>query len=154
MNNSLGVYIPEIHPPEVVPAVPDIPSSAEEFYALTSLQKHGETEFLTHLLTAEMTSKDHPDAVIFAGPKVMLDDSVSQDALNQIATVDYPVFYMNFNLNPQANPWRDAIGSAVKHLKGFEYTITRPRDLWFAWTEIMTRITKFRVGKSNPASSQ
>src|SRR5467141_2586237 len=45
MNNSLGVYIPEIHPPEVVPAVPDIPSSAEEFYALTSLQKHGETEF-------------------------------------------------------------------------------------------------------------
>ncbi len=73
-------------------------------------QKHGETEFLTHLLTAEMTSKDHPDAVIFAGPKVMLDDSVSQDALNQIANVDYPVFYMNFNLTPQANPWRDAIG--------------------------------------------
>ena len=61
---------------------------------------------------------------------------------------------MNFNLTPQANPWRDAIGSAVKHLKGFEYTITRPRDLWFAWTEIMTRITKFRLGKSNPASSQ
>jgi len=117
-------------------------------------QKHGETEFLTHLLTAEMTSKDHPDAVIFAGPKVMLDDSVSQDALNQIANVDYPVFYMNFNLTPQANPWRDAIGSAVKHLKGFEYTITRPRDLWFAWTEIMTRITKFMLGKSNPASSQ
>ena len=117
-------------------------------------QKHGGTEFLTHLLTAEMTSKDHPDAVIFAGPKVMLDDSVSQDALNQIANVDYPVFYMNFNLTPQANPWRDAIGSAVKHLKGFEYTITRPRDLWFAWTEIMTRITKFRLGKSNPASSQ
>jgi len=117
-------------------------------------QKHGETEFLTHLLTAEMTTKDHPDAVIFAGPKVMLDDSVSQEALNQISNVDFPVFYMNFNLNPQANPWRDAIGNAVKHLKGFEYTITRPRDLWFAWTEIMTRITKFRIGKSNPASTQ
>ena len=35
-----------------------------------------------------------------------------------------PVFYMNYNLNPQANPWRDAIGTAVKYLKGVEYTIS------------------------------
>ena len=105
-------------------------------------QKHGETEFLTGLLTEEVNNKDHPDAVIFAGPKVMLDDSLPQESLNQLASVDYPVFYMNFNLNPQANPWRDAIGNAVKHLKGYEYTISRPRDLWFAWTEIMSRIVK------------
>lgn len=118
-------------------------------------QKHGETEFLTSLLTEEMNnSKDRPDAVIFAGPKVMLDESVSQESLNQLASVDYPVFYMNFNLNPQANPWRDAIGSAVKHMKGYEYTISRPRDLWYAWKEIMSHILKFRLGKSNPSSSQ
>jgi hypothetical protein len=118
-------------------------------------QKHGETEFVASLLTEEMnTSKDHPDAVIFAGPKVMLDESVPQDSLNQLATVDYPVFYMNFNLNPQVNPWRDAIGSAVKHLKGYEYTISRPRDVWYAWTEIMSRIMKFRLGKPNPAALQ
>src|SRR5207245_5318998 len=36
-------------------------------------QKHGETEFLANLLSEEMhNSKDHPDAVIIAGPKVML----------------------------------------------------------------------------------
>jgi hypothetical protein len=118
-------------------------------------QKHGETEFLTDLLTEEVNNpKDHPDAVIFAGPKVMLDPNLPQDSLNQLADVDYPVFYMNFNVNPQANPWRDAIGNAVKHLKGYEYTISRPRDLWYAWTEIMSRIIKFRLGKSNPGSSQ
>jgi hypothetical protein len=84
----------------------------------------------------------------------MLDDSLPQDSLTHLADVDYPVFYMNFNLNPQANPWRDAIGSTVKHFKGYEYTISRPRDVWFAWTEIMSRIMKFRVGKSSLGSSQ
>jgi hypothetical protein len=52
---------------------------------------------------------------------------------------------MNFNLNPQASPWRDAIGSAEKNFKGFEYTISRPRDLWYAWGEIMSRIVKLKV---------
>ncbi len=115
-------------------------------------QKHGETEFLTSLLTQEVSNKDHPDAVIFAGPKVMLDDSLPQASLDRLATVDYPVFYMNFNLNPQANPWRDAIGNAVKHLKGYEYTISRPRDLWYAWSEIMSKIVKFHGNKSTAAS--
>lgn len=115
-------------------------------------QKHGETEFLTSLLTQEVSNKDHPDAVIFAGPKVMLDDSLPQASLDRLATVDYPVFYMNFNLNPQANPWRDAIGNAVKHLKGYEYTISRPRDLWYAWSEIMSKIVKFHGTKSTAAS--
>jgi len=110
-------------------------------------QKHGETEFLTGLLTKEVSDKDHPDAVIFAGPKVMLDDTLPQESLSQLASVDFPVFYMNFNLNPQANPWRDAIGNAVKHLKGYEYTISRPRDLWYAWSEIMSRIVKFHGTK-------
>jgi len=118
-------------------------------------QKHGETNFLAGLLAEEVNnSKNHPDAVIFAGPKVMLDENVPQESLNQLVDVDYPVFYMNFNTNPQANPWRDAIGNAVKRLKGYEYTITRPRDLWYAWTEIMSEIMKFRGGKSNPGSSQ
>ncbi len=118
-------------------------------------QKHGETEFLANLLNQEMNnSKSHPDAVIFAGPKVMLDDSLPQDSLAHLAGIDYPVFYMNFNLNPQANPWRDAIGNTVKHLKGYEYTISRPRDVWYAWTEIMSRIVKVRLGKANLGGSQ
>jgi hypothetical protein len=115
-------------------------------------EKNGETDFLANLITDEM-KKDQPDAVIFASPKVMLDSNIPQDSLKQLGEVDYPVFYMNYNLNPQANPWRDAIGSAVKKLKGFEYTISRPRDLGNAWSEIMSRIVKLKLGRQTSNAS-
>ena len=41
----------------------------------------------------------------------------------------------------------DAIGNTVKFFKGAEFTISRPPDLWRAWTEIMSRIVKFRIGR-------
>jgi hypothetical protein len=118
------------------------------------VQKHGESEFLSNLLTAEVKdSKEAPDAVIFAGPKVMLDDGLPPETLHQLGDVKFPVFYMNYNLNPQANPWRDAIGNAVKALKGVEYTISRPRDLFFAWSEIMGRIVKLKLGRTGIGNS-
>ncbi|MGA3041977.1 MAG: acetyltransferase [Bryobacteraceae bacterium] len=110
-------------------------------------QKRGETEFLTNLFTEELNASDHPDAVIFAGPKALLDSPVPQESLKKVADVEYPLFYMNYNLDPQGVPWRDAIGNAVKYLKGVEYTITRPRDLWNAWGDIMSRIVKSKLGK-------
>ena len=118
-------------------------------------QKHGDTDFLTGLMTREIKSdQDQPDAVIIAGPKVMLDSSVSADALKEIGEPRFPVFYMNYNLNPQVNPWRDAIGSAVKSLRGAEFTISRPRDLFFAWTEIMGRIVKLKFGRTASSPSE
>jgi hypothetical protein len=119
-------------------------------------QKHGDTEFLSSLITTEIKdSKDQPDAVIFAGPKVMLENGLSADTLKQLGEIKFPVFYMNYNLNPQANPWKDAIGNCVKYLKGVEFTISRPRDLFFAWTDIMGRIVKLKIvrtGIGNGAS--
>ncbi len=112
-------------------------------------QKHGDTEFLANLITAEVKdSQDQPDAIIFAGPKVMLDTGLSPETFKALGDVKFPVFYMNYNLNPQSNPWRDAIGNCVRYLKGVEFTITRPRDLFFAWTDIMGRIVKIRFGRA------
>jgi hypothetical protein len=110
-------------------------------------QKRGETEFLTNLFTEELNGRGHPDAVIFAGPKVLLDSGVPQESLKKVADAEYPLFYMNYNLDPQSVPWRDAIGNAVKYLKGVEYTISRPRDMWNAWGDIMSRIVKSRLSK-------
>jgi hypothetical protein len=108
-------------------------------------QKHGDTDFLTELIKKEMSAEDHPDALVFAGPKIMLDAAVPQDTLTPIANdVDYPVFYMNYNLNPNAVPWKDSISRAVKVFRGTEYTISRPRDLWFSVTEMVSRIVKSR----------
>ena len=109
-------------------------------------QKHGDSAFLSSLIAEEM-SNSHPDAMIFAGPKVMLEEGVPAEALKQVDNINFPVFYMNYNLNPQANPWRDAIGSAVKRLRGTEYTISRPRDLWVAWSDIVTRIVRSKNTK-------
>jgi hypothetical protein len=118
------------------------------------VQKHSDTDFLAQLMTSEVKDpKDSLDALIFAGPKVMLDDGLTPDTLKQLSDVKFPVFYMNYNSNPQANPWRDAIGNTVRFLKGVEYTISRPRDLFFAWTEIIGRIVKSKVGRPATADA-
>jgi hypothetical protein len=117
-------------------------------------QKHGDAEFLTSFITQEITDgKEQPDAVIIAGPKVAVEGSVPQESFKEVGDLKFPVFYMNYNLNPQVNPWRDAIGSVVKTLKGAEFTISRPRDLFFAWSEIIGRIIKLKFGKTATASA-
>ena len=111
-------------------------------------EKHSDTHFLANLIATEAGRGDkRPDALVFAGPKAMLDANVPEDSLRQMGELEFPVFYMNYILNPQAVPWRDAIGNAVKFFKGQEFTISRPRDLWFAVTEMVSRIVKIRNGK-------
>lgn len=116
-------------------------------------QKHGDTDFLADLIKQETTGAGHPDALIFAGPKVMLDENVPPDSLKQIGDIRYPVFYMNYNLNPQAVPWKDSISRAVRFFKGTEFTISRPRDLWYAVSEMVSRIVKSKHGNEAMASS-
>src|SRR5438270_2556303 len=41
-------------------------------------QKHSETDFLEELIQQEVGTQNHPDAVIFAGPKAMLNADVPQ----------------------------------------------------------------------------
>jgi hypothetical protein len=103
-------------------------------------QKHGDTDFLASLMEQELGPQPVSDAVIFAGPKALLDADVPQEDLRRIGDVECPLFYMNYNLSPQAIPWRDSISHAVHFFKGTEYTITKPRDLWFATNEMVERI--------------
>jgi hypothetical protein len=113
---------------------------------------HSGSQFLTTFIGDELRD-NHSDAVIFAGPKVNLDDNSALDNLRDLSNVSYPVFYMNYNLSPQQDPWRDTIGALVKRLKGFQYTITRPRDLWTSWSDIMGHISKLKLVSSSPAST-
>jgi hypothetical protein len=101
------------------------------------------TRFLTGLLTEQLGPQTpEPDAIIITGPKLMLDKRVPQEALKEAGRANCPIFYLNYNFNPRNNPWRDAIGSALKVYKGLEYTITLPRDLGAAMTDMMFRMTK------------
>lgn len=105
-------------------------------------QKKTETDFLEQLMEKEVAGASHSDAVIFAGPKAMLDADVPQEDLRRIGDIECPVFYMNYNLNPQAVPWKDSISHAIRAFKGTEYTISRPRDLWFSTSDILDRILR------------
>ncbi len=116
-------------------------------------QKDGETQFLTDLIRKETGGHTPPDALIFAGPKAMLDTNIAANSLAELGQLEYPVFYMNYNLNPQFNPWRDAIGHAVKFFRGTEFTISRPRDLWYAVTDMVSRIVKSKNERRTTAAS-
>ncbi len=116
-------------------------------------EKHTETDFLEGLIENEVAAASHPDAVIFAGPKAMLNADVPQENLRRIGNIDCPVFYMNYNLNPQAVPWKDSISHAIKPFRGTEYTISRPRDLWFSTSEMMGRILRTKRSRVPVAAS-
>lgn len=114
-------------------------------------QKHSETDFLEDLIVNEVGAGKRPDAVIFAGPKAMLNADVPQEELRRIGNVECPVFYLNYNLNPQAVPWKDSISHAIRVFKGTEFTISRPRDLWSSTTEMFGRI--LRIKHEHPIAS-
>ncbi|HET8546588.1 MAG TPA: acetyltransferase [Bryobacteraceae bacterium] len=116
-------------------------------------QKNGETAFLAGLIQKEVKDAQQADAVVFAGPKAMLEENVPADSLKEIGELAPPVFYMNYNLYPQSVPWTDTIGKAVRFFRGYEYTITRPRDLWYAVSEMVTRIVKLKQGRQSGTSS-
>ena len=103
-------------------------------------QKRGDTQFLAELVRQETAGPGRPDALVFAGPKVMLERNVPEEDLKETGQVGYPVYYLNYNLDPVNIPWRDAIGNVVKFFKGDEFTVSRPRDLWFAVKEMVSRI--------------
>jgi hypothetical protein len=118
-----------------------------------NLDRHHETDFLEDLIQKEMAAAPHPDAVIFAGPKAMLDTDVPQDDLRRIGDIECPVFYLNYNPNPQAVPWKDSISRAIRVFKGTEYTISRPRDLWVSTNEVVNRILRSKHEKSASATN-
>lgn len=114
--------------------------------------KNSETEFLSELLQKEVGGDQQYDALIFAGPKILLEQNVPQETLKSVGSLEYPVFYLNYNLYPQQVPWRDSIGHAVKHFRGVEFTISRPRDLWFAVSEMVNKIDRARQSRKTPVS--
>jgi hypothetical protein len=109
---------------------------------LQNLAKNKQADFLEGLIESEVATTNHPDAVIFAGPKAMLEADVPQQDLRRIGDIECPVFYLNYNLDPQATPWKDSISHAIHAFRGVELTISRPRDVWFSTVDVLARIVR------------
>ncbi len=116
-------------------------------------QKNSSSDFLGNLLVNEIDAPDKPDAYVIAGPKTLMEESISPEKLKASPGTNVPVFYLNYNLSPQSTPWRDALSGAVKFFKGQEFTISKPRDLWFAITELVGKVVKSKAERRETASS-
>jgi hypothetical protein len=116
-------------------------------------QKHSDSEFLGDLLVNELGAPDKPDAYVITGPKTLMEESISPEKLRATQAADLPVFYLNYNLTPQATPWHDALSGAVRFFKGQEFTISKPRDLWFAITELVGKVVKSKADRRQTASA-
>lgn len=142
--------------PKIGAAIDEIKLGTVDFKKLAT--KNSETEFLSDLLQKEVAgggeSGDPYDGLVFVGPKVLLDANVPQETLRSVGNVGFPVFYLNYNLYPQQIPWRDSIGHAVKFFRGQEYTISQPRDLWFAVSEMVERMGKAKTAKRTGQPAQ
>jgi hypothetical protein len=99
--------------------------------------------FLGELLREHLRASDpQPDAIIFVGPKLVLEKKISGELLGRSDHVTCPVFYLIYDRNPRAFPWRDTISSVLRTFKGLEYSITLPRDFGRAMKDMMFRLKK------------
>jgi hypothetical protein len=116
--------------------------------------KNGDAAFIAKLLVNEAESKSPPDALIFVGLKSQLNSRVPEEEMKSVAELGSPVFYLNYASDPQAAPGRDTIGRVVQFFKGREYTISGPRDLCNAVSEMMSRISQFKQTRTSAGSPE
>jgi hypothetical protein len=108
-----------------------------------------ETHFVTRLLTDQLGAQaDPPDAIIIVGAKVSLDRKIPLDSLKAKGSATCPVFYLNYNSNPN-EAWPDTLRAALKAYKcAATYNIVLPRDVGDAMKELLARIEKRPSPKS------
>lgn len=131
--------VSRINFPALGDAVDSIQGGQIEFSQLQD--EESDTRFLSGLIQEHLSPQERrPDAVIFVGPKLMLERKISGKMLAQAGAVNSPVFYFVYNSNPRSNPWKDTISTVLKAYKGLEYTITLPKDLGKAMSDMMFRL--------------
>jgi hypothetical protein len=99
--------------------------------------------FLEELLQGHLQPREpNPDAIIFVGPKLVLERKISDQILADGEHVKSPIFYLIYDRNPRAFPWRDTLSSVLKPFQSLEYSITIPRDFGRAMKDMMLRLKK------------
>jgi hypothetical protein len=104
----------------------------------------GPALFMVNLLEEEARKSDF-DALILVGPKTVWRDKLPKEIANSDALDGRLFFYLSYDRDPYQNPWPDLLGSLVKKTRGIQYTISHPEDLFNAWTDVMSRVTKSKT---------
>jgi hypothetical protein len=107
---------------------------------------HGPAQFASDLIL-EQLRKENTDALVVLGRKTSWGNGISREALASFEKPARPAYYLSYNSQQESGLWRDPISSIIKRLHGFEYGISRPKDFFNAWSDVVSRI----VRKKQPA---
>ncbi len=104
-------------------------------------------QFATALIR-EHLNKEKPDALVVLGRKPGWGHGVSREALDSLGNPDTPAFYLSYagEIHPGLSPSRDLISSIMKRLRGLEYQISQPKDLFNAWSKVISQIARTKQG--------
>jgi hypothetical protein len=101
----------------------------------------GPGQFILDLFEEQARKADF-DALILVGPKTGWEEKLPKEIADSAPLDGRLVFYLNYDRDPFQNPWPDLIANAVKRKRGMQYTITHPQDLFNAWSDLMSRVSK------------
>ena len=103
------------------------------------LDPRSEPKFIARVLGGELgDGMPKPDVVLVAGPKASVEGKVPLEQLKEPGEAAFPIFYFSYVPDPVQNPFRDAIGAALKIYKtSSEYKIIRPRDMGVAISHLL-----------------
>lgn len=131
--------VPRIDFPRLGDAVENIEGGLVDVSQLQD--ENSGPRFLAELLSKHLGPQEpEPDAVVFLGPKVHIDNRVPKEMVEPLDPMSAPIFHLVYDRNPRTHPWRDAIGRVLKIHKALEYSITLPKDLGKAMTDMMFRL--------------
>jgi len=100
----------------------------------------GPAEFTTGVIEEQM-QKQPRDAVIVLSHKVPWESGKPHEIAVPPAGAERPLFHLTYDSGKDL--WtRDPISNIVKRLRGVEYTIKNPRDLFDAWSDVVSRILR------------
>lgn len=112
----------------------------------------GPTQFATDLVREQLV-KENLDALVVLGSKKAWETTVSRTALKSFDPLGKPAFYLSYSAKQQWSVLQDPISSIMKHLRGFEYRINRPKDLFNAWSDVVSRIVRAKWGPQASAAT-
>jgi hypothetical protein len=101
----------------------------------------GPGEFAGDLIR-ERLKTEKPDALIVLARKEPAGIKVSKQSLDSLENPGTPVFYFSYSSEQLPARTQDPISSIIKKLRGLEYRLDRPRDLFNAWSEVVLRMTR------------
>jgi hypothetical protein len=104
-------------------------------------QKNGPAYFAADLIKQQSASSGS-DALILVGTRTIEEPGAPREIAESLKALGRPVFYLCYSPDPATIAWRDLLGNAVRQSHGVEYTIATPRDLFSAWADIVSRISK------------